>query len=396
MPWSQKSVETERQAFLSLVEQKQESFSQLCRQFGISRKTGYKWLGRARQQGNQGLKDRRRGRPANSDPDPLTRLIVKHKKRHPFWGSKKIQALLSRKMSDSELPSRSRVHRALKKAGLVKGKNRRRKGPVVVREPWQKEPQCNDIWGVDFKGCFCTGDGTKCFALTVTDYYSRFILCFELLLSPALQPVQQCLEKVFKRYGRPKAIRVDNGTPFGGGEILGLSKLSLGWRLAGIDVQFMEPGSPHQNGRHERMHLNYQKELCLPPARDFSTQRRLTQGWLKEFNFRRPHEALQMRCPGQLYCKSALGYQPPKPPFDYGHWPTHRVGHKGDLWWRNQRHFIGEAFEGYRLGCKPLGHGLYELYVADLLLGTFRDAEFFDFRPTVEIRKTPQPPRPAL
>jgi len=264
---------------------------------------------------------------------------------------------------------------------------------VVVIEPWAKAQKCNDIWGVDFKGWFCTGNKTKCFPLTVTDYYSRFILCFEILISERLDPVQQRLEKLFGRYGRPKAIRVDNGKPFGGGKVLGFSRLSLPWCLAGIEVQFMDPASPHQNGRHERMHLNYESELCCQPAWDLEGQKVLTRRWVKEFNYGRPHEALNMRFPAEVYVKSSLRYRRPKRPFRYGNWPTRNIDKKGDLWWGNQRHFIGEAFAGHQVGLKLTGPGIYEVYLADLLLGTLHDAEFFEFRPTVEIRKTPHCPQ---
>lgn len=156
----------------------------------------------------------------------------------------------------------------------------------------------------------------------------------------------------------------------------------------------IEPASPHQNGRHERMHLSYESELCRRPAWDLQGQKVLTRRWLKEFNYERPHEALNMRCPAEIYVKSSLRYLQPKRSFDYADWPTRKIDKKGDLWWANQRRFIGEAFSGYQLGLKPISSGVFELYLADLLLGTLHDAEFFEFRPTVEIRKTP-PPSPA-
>jgi transposase InsO family protein len=396
MPWTEKSARSERARFVSTVRADNESFSLVCRKFGISRKTGYKWLKRAEKEGNEELSDRRRGRPVGADQKSIKAQVLKLKKHYPFWGSKKIQALLSRQLAKEQLPSRSTVHRILAGAGFVKHRKRRRKGPVVVVEPWAKAQNCNDIWGVDFKGWFRTGDKGKCFALTVTDYYSRFILCFEVLASQRLNPVQERLEKLFARYGRPKAIRVDNGMPFGGGSVLGLTQLSLQWRLAGIDVQFMDPASPHQNGRHERMHLNYESELCRQPAWDLKSQKTLTRRWVKEFNCERPHEALNMRFPAEVYVKSFLRYRQPKRPFCYGDWPTRNIEKKGDLWWRNRRHFISEAFAGHQVGLKLVGLGVYEVYLADLLLGTLHDAEFLEFRPTVEIRKTPHCPQPKV
>jgi transposase InsO family protein len=394
MPWKEKSARSERARFVNTARISNDSFSLVCRSFGISRKTGYKWLKRAEKDSNEQLSDRRRGPGVGADQKRIEKLILKQKKSHPFWGSKKIQALLGRELTKQELPSRSTVHRVLAEAGLVKRRKRRRRGPVVVIEPWAQAQECNDIWGVDFKGWFRTGDRTKCLPLTVTDYYSRFILCFELLGSQRLDPVQEQLEKLFAHYGRPKAIRVDNGRPFGGGNVLGLTQLSLQWRLAGIEVQFMDPASPHQNGRHERMHLSYESELCRQPAWDLKKQKVLTRRWVKEFNHKRPHEALNMRYPAEVYAKSSLRYRQPKRPFRYGDWPTRNVDKKGDLWWGNQRLFIGEAFAGYQLGLKPTEPRLHEVYVADLLLGTLHDAEFLEFRPTVQIRKTPHCPQP--
>jgi transposase InsO family protein len=393
MPWKEKSARSERTKFVRAVRTRNENFSQVCRSFGISRKTGYKWLKRAEKEGNEQLNDRRRGPRTGADQKRIVEMILRQKKSHPFWGSKKLQILLSRQLAKEELPSRSTVHRVLAGKGMVKGRKRRRRGPLIIVEPWAQAQGCNDIWGVDFKGWFRTGDKSKCFPLTVSDYYSRFILCFELLQSESLKLVQQRLEKLFARYGRPKAIRVDNGKPFGGGNVLGLSRLSLQWRLAGIEVQFMDPASPYQNGRHERMHLSYDIELCRQPASDLKSQKTLTRNWVKEFNNKRPHEALNMRCPAEVYVKSSLSYRQPKGPFRYGDWPTRNIDKKGDLWWGNQRHFIGEAFAGHQVGLKLVSPGVYELYLADLLLGTLHEAEFFDFRPTVEIRKTPRRPR---
>ncbi len=392
MPWKETNSRRERGRFLATVQSANETFKLICQSFGISRKTGYKWRKRVEEEGNKSLGDRPKGPKQGAREPEIEALILKLKKRHPFWGSKKIQALLSRQLSEAEQPSRSRVHRVLARAGLVKGKKRRRKGPVVVIERWSKDQDCNEIWGVDFKGWFRTGDQTKCFPLTVSDYYSRFILCFELLSSERMNLVQERLLKVFARYGRPKAIRVDNGRPFGGGNVLGLTQLSLQWRLAGIEVQFIDPASPYQNGRHERLHLSYQSELCQPPGWDFGNQAIRTRRWVKEFNCQRPHEALKMRCPAEIYSKSSLQYLPPKKPFSYAGLPQRRVDKKGDLWWGNQRYFISEAFSGYDVGLKFITSGVYEIYLTHLLLGTLHEAEFFEFRPTVEIRKT----QPAL
>jgi transposase InsO family protein len=391
MPWKQNSSQTEREKFIAAVRDRVESFKALCQRFEISRKTGYKWLRRARQEGSKNLRDRQRG-PGRRDPGGLRAkqeaIILKHKKKHPYWGSKKIFALLSWHLDEQEIPSRSTVHRVLARAGLVKGVKRRRYGPTLTVTGWSEAEACNEVWGVDFKGWFKTGDRAKCYPLTVTDYYSRFIVCLDPLASESLDLVRKRFAKTFRKYGKPKAIRVDNGHPFGGGSVLGLTQLSVEWRLAGIDVQFMDPGKPYQNGRHERMHLTYKQELCQQPAPNLRSQRSRSLRWTKTFNYKRPHEALKMRCPGEVYVKSPVSYVKPGKTFRYPGWEKRKVQHKGDIWWSNRRCFLSEAFRGYEVGLKPMGAGVYEVYLADILLGTLHDAAICEFRPTVEVRKS--------
>lgn len=285
----------------------------------------------------------------------------------------------------------------LKRNGLVQSatKPRRKPGPEKPEVKWIEPRWCNDVWGVDFKGWFRTGDGVKCHPLTITDLYSRFIICCDNLSSSALAPVWQSFERAFKRYGLPLAIRVDNGKPFGGGWVLGLSQLSLWWRLLGIEVNFIDPGKPYQNGAHERMHLTLKLEIANPPAISLQAQQRRTKQWVKSFNQIRPHEALAMKTPAQIYMPSLLRYRPVRPLEYSAEFELRSVNSKGDIQWLNHRRFIGQAFQGQVLGLRPSDEQTHEVYLDDILLGHLPNAHFCAFRPTVEKRKNARNPHPS-
>ncbi len=211
---------------------------------------------------------------------------------------------------------------------------------------------CNDVLAVDFKGWFTTGDGRRCYPLTITDLYSRFIICCDDLPSMALALIWRSFERAFRRYGLPRAIRVDNGKPFGGGWVLGLSQLSVWWRLLGIEVDFIDPGKPYQNGSHERMHLTLKLEIANPAARNLKAQQRRTSKWVRSFNHERPHEALDMKSPDQIYVLSELKYHGVKALQYSPEFEVQLVNSKGDIQWLSHRRFIGEAFKGQYLGLR--------------------------------------------
>jgi hypothetical protein len=204
----------------------------------------------------------------------------------------------------------------------------------------------------------------------------------------ALPAIRKSFEETFKEYGLPRAIRVDNGKPFGGGMVLGLTQLSVWWRLLGIQVDFIEPGKPYQNGAHERMHLTLKMEIANPAAVNLNAQRRRTKSWIKSFNEERPHEALRMKTPAEIYTASELKYYPPKA-IEYGsEFEVREVNSKGDIQWLNNRRFIGEAFKSQRLGLRRWNDTIHEVYLSDILLGHLPDAPIFAFRPTVPRRKS--------
>jgi putative transposase len=245
---------------------------------------------------------------------------------------------------------------------------------------------------VDFKGWFKTGDGRRCYPLTISDLYSRFIICCDNLPSMALALIWRSFERSFKQYGLPRAIRVDNGRPFGGGWVLGLSQLSVWWRILGIEVDFIDPGKPYQNGAHERMHLTLKLEIANPAAGNLKAQQRRTQQWVRSFNQERPHEALGMRTPEEIYLTSELRYEGVRP-LEYGaEFEVRLVNSKGDIQWLNHRRFIGEAFKGQYLGLRRYDEEAHQVYLGEVLLGHLPDAHFCAFRPTVEKRKNARKP----
>jgi hypothetical protein len=234
----------------------------------------------------------------------------------------------------------------------------------------------NEVWTVDFKGWFRTGDGSRVEPLTVRDLASRYILGIILLKRQNIEDCRRAFEKIFRQYGLPLVIRVDNGSPFGAAGALGLTRLSAWWVKLGIRVEFIEPGCPEQNGAHEQLHRVYQEEVARPAARSFRGQRTRTLRWVKHYNCERPHEALRMRVPVEFYRKS-----PRKMLSRLGHWQyesgweTRLVKGKGMISLDGLHRFIGEAFERERVGLKRTRAGVWEVYFGPLLIGELWDCE---------------------
>lgn len=388
MPWTEHCEKGARRRFIEEVRLGVHSVRELCGRYEISRKTAYKWLKRYIEGGFEALGNRSR-RPRKLRGSELgsewKQRILRLKKRYPNWGAKKLKIRLGAVFADQKVPSCSTIQRLLRKANLVRPTRRRLRGPLSLQADWLEAQQSNDVWSVDYKGWFRTGDGRACHVLTVSDLWSRCVLCAEGHGRIDGQRVQQCLERLFSAYGLPRAIRLDNGKPFGERSApLGLTRLSLGWRLAGIQLQFIDPGCPYQNGAHERMHRTLKEEVATPPAKTLHSQNRRLQRWRMIFNQERPHEALGGRCPAQVYHPRRGSYQAFKAQPDYPPaWPRRSVGPKGDIWWEHRRRFIGRAFCGRRIGFKLIETGCWEVYLGDLLLGHLRDTDLGGLRPTV-------------
>ena len=310
MPWKESSVMEERLRFVARLLEG-ESMSDTCRSFGISRKTGYKIYNRYKEHGLEALCDRSRRpvRYANQLPDQIEKMIVRLKKEKPHWGARKIRELLVRRLAgDVRIPANSTVHAVLDRHGLVKRARQRRRNKAQGTALSQAIAP-NDLWCTDFKGEFKLGNGRYCYPLTATDQASRFLLLCEALDSTKEATAFTAFLRLFQERGLPDAIRSDNGLPFASPNgLYNLSKLSVWWLRLGIAIERIQPGQPQQNGRHERMHLTLKKETTRPPGQNSLQQQARFDHFLSEFNDERPHEALDMKCPGEIYKPSQRPY----------------------------------------------------------------------------------------
>ena len=310
MPWKECSVMDERLRFVAKLLDG-EAMTEVCREFGISRKTGYKIFQRYKDSGVEALSDRSRRpvRYANQLPSQIESLIVTLKREKPHWGARKLRELLVRRLDgDIRIPAKSTIHAVLHRHGLVK--TLRRPRPRATGTPLSAGLAPNDLWCADFKGEFKLGNGHYCYPLTVTDHASRFLLLCEALDSTREDPTITAFEQLFRERGLPGAIRSDNGVPFASPNALfNLSKLSVWWLRLGIDIERIKPGHPQQNGRHERMHLTLKKEATRPPGMNSLQQQGRFDIFVSEFNQERPHEALAMKTPAEMYSASPRTYR---------------------------------------------------------------------------------------
>lgn len=383
MAWKEVLPMEQRTKFIFDVLRGMEFITQLCRNYEISTKTGYKWINRYKKYGLDGLKERS-SRPHNS-PNATgwvwRQRIIEEKMKHLAWGPKKIMAILIKDLP-GKAPSLSTVGNILMRAGLVK-KTKRRTKAVRINTTLTVAKYPNHVWAADYKGWFRTKDGVRCEPLTISDHHSRNIIAVIALPSQRYEGTREAFEAVFKRYGLPDIIRCDNGGPFASKGVGRLSRLSVWWIELGIEPQFIEPGHPEQNGIHERMHLTLKYEATRPPSANLKAQQRRFDEWRKEFNEQRPHEALGMRTPCEKYVKSiktlkkALKYKF-EYPLDY---ETRMVRSNGEIKWGGKKRFIGEAFKGSLIGLKKMEKGLYRVFLHNFQLGDLYEVDRGGLRP---------------
>ncbi len=360
MPWRECSVMEERLRFVARLLDG-EAMTDVCREFGISRKTGYKIFNRYKEWGLEALADRSRRpvRYANQLPAQVERLIVDLKRDKPHWGARKIRELLVRKLcGDVRLPAKSTVHAVLDRHALVKRARERKNRAQGTLLSAAAAP--NDLWCADFKGEFKLGNGRYCYPLTVTDQASRYLLLREALESTREAPVIEAFQELFRERGLPVAIRSDNGLPFASPNgLYNLSRLSVWWLRLGIAIERIKPGKPQQNGRHERMHLTLKKEATRPPGLNSLQQQAKFDAFLREFNTERPHEALAMKCPAELYAASPRPYDG-LPQLEY---PLHDrdilVTACGRICMHRKKINISTVLAGQRLGLKEVDDGIW-------------------------------------
>jgi len=371
MAWKEVDPMEERMRFVLRATREEKVFSQLCAEFGISRKTGYKWLERYEQNGMEGIQEltRRPLASPNRIEGWIEEAIIKERQGHRTWGPKKLRHKLCERYETKKIPSVSTIGNVLSRHNLVRKRRRRRRCTGPERGNRTVPVQPNDVWGVDFKGWFYTGDGCRCDPLTVSDLATRFVLACR-RTQPTVEGVKPVFRHIFGHYGLPGAISVDNGSPFGSRGVCGLTELSAWWCQLGIRVEFIKPGHPDQNGVHERMHRTLKHETATPPAPTLEAQQRRFDRWRKEFNEERPHEALGMRKPAEWYRRSPRPYRGQTFRKKYPlHYEVRMVRSNGEIKWHGTLYYIGEALHGMALGLTGNRTMGYKVYFGELLLG---------------------------
>lgn len=353
------------------------SMTELAAEYGISRKTAYKWLDRYDLGGRAALHDKSR-RPAHSPQatDPaLVTAILALRQRHPTWGARKLLKVAARHDPRAAWPSRATVCNVLKAHGLIRAR-RRRSRPARLTVAMVPATQPNDTWTTDFKGEFRTRDGVYCYPLTLRDGFSRYVLRCDALLSTGYAGTRRCFERAFAQYGLPARIRSDNGGPFASTGFAGLSRLSVWWLHLGIALERTAPSHPEQNGSHEQFHHVLKAQTARPPAANLAQQQRRFTRFCAEYNTERPHESLHDEVPARYYAPSRRSFPARLPVLEYpSHWEVRTVSCDGAIAWRGHVAFLSEALAGERVGLEEVDDAIWTIHFAQVALGRFNERE---------------------
>lgn len=348
-----------------------EKMAKVCRDFGISRKTGYKFWNRYLKVGLHGLKEHSRKplRYANQLPMQLEKAILGIKKKKPTWGAPKIREIIKQKFPEVKTPAKSTIHCILDRHGLVKRRKKRYKAKGTTLIDY-KQP--NDLWSADYKGEFMMGNRNYCYPLTISDYSSRYLLCCEALETTKQEYTFDAFKRTFEKHGLPRVIRTDNGIPFASStSLFGLSRLSVWWLRLGIFVERIRPGNPQENGRHERMHLTLKQEATKPAGENLLQQQEKFDSFIKEFNNYRPHQALDMKTPSEIYKKSLRSYKKLEELSYPFHDRTTIVTQCGRICYKNFKISFSKAFAGQNVGIKETDDGVWLVSFMEYDLGYF-------------------------
>jgi putative transposase len=373
MTWKTETISQARRAFAGEYRQDVKTMTELCREFGISRKTGYKWARRVQLEQTEDYADRPHDAHThrNQVSAEVEGWVLKGKSKHPNWGPKKLVVWAKAQSGLERLCAVSTAGEILRRHGLVVSRKRTRKSEVYPNALTQATG-CNEVWCVDFKGWFRLGDGSRCDPLTITDGHSRYILRCQAMNGPKMEDVQRVFEALFRQYGLPQVIRSDNGPPFASVGLGGLTALSLWWIKLGIRAERIRPGKPYENGSHERMHLTLKMEAASPPGYDLRGQQRRLEKFRREFNSDRPHEALEQKTPGSIYVPSERKYPVRMGMPDYGDATLRRkVQKRGEFKWEGRKVFLSEAFAGEEVALIRTGDGKYLVKFHWIEVGVF-------------------------
>lgn len=374
MPWQEIKPMNQKILFIADHLRGLYSHTGLCERYGISRKTGYKWLSRYQQYELEGLEERSR-RPHQSPlitPYPIRKVIIelRRKSRVPL-GAKKIRALLAQRFPNQTLPSKSTIYNILNAEGLVEQRKRRHRiSPYPL--PFSPANEANEVWSADYKGQFKLGNGQWCYPLTVMDHHSRYLLGCHGIGSTGTKEARTRFTKLFRQYGLPRRIRTDNGVPFASRATAGLSSLSIWWIRLGISPERIKPGKPQQNGRHERMHRTLKRATIKPAAASFSAQQRRFDKFREEYNQERPHEALEQTTPASHYQPSPRAYPKKLPVIEYpDYFVIKPVRSSGVIYAYNGQIYVSHLLSGESVGMEEVDDGVWDIYFGPVRLGEF-------------------------
>lgn len=375
MPWKETSVMDQKVQLISDWLSEEHHITELSEIYGVSRPTVYKWISRYRKASVNGLEELSRApkRHPNKTGQELIEEIVKLKLRRQKWGPKKVIARLRRNQPEKEWPTPSTAGEILKREGLVKKRKIRRKTPPYT-EPFGECDKPNKVWSADYKGHFRTGDRRYCYPLTITDNNSRYLLRCQGLARPGYKETQPWFEWSFREYGLPEAIRTDNGTPFASVGLGGLSRLSVWFIKLGIVPERIDLGHPEQNGRHERMHRTLKEYTANPPKVNMREQQESFEDFKYEYNFERPHEALDQETPASIYYPSARECPNKIPPVEYDDdVEVRRVFSGGEVKWRGKYIYISRALAGESIAFKQIDCKKWEISFSFQFLGALHE-----------------------
>lgn len=360
----------QRRKFICDLVSGQWSMTELCARYGVSRPTGYKWWARHRGGGLAALNDRSHAphHCPHRTAGALEALILATRREYG-WGAKKLLAVLQRRYPRQVWPARSTINDLLARHQLLR--RRRRRTPWAhPGAPPLATSRPNQVWPLDFKGQFKTGDGQYCYPLTVTDHFSRMLLLCQGLTSVRTVAVRPVLRTLFREVGLPEVIRTDNGAPFASPSLHGWSALSVWWMQLGIVHQRIPPASPQHNGTHERMHRELKRETTRPAAATRRSQQRRFDAFRTRYNTERPHEALQNETPHSRWHASPRAFPERRTMPDYpAHMEVRRISSTGTFSLLGRPFFVTELLRGEDLGLEEVDDGLWNLVYYRTLLG---------------------------
>lgn len=386
MPWKVHDVMEERYRFIEDWRSEDWTMAELCRAYGVTRTTGYKWLGRYEAGGLEGLRDGSRAphHHPNEVAAEMEELVIALRGRHPSWGAPKIRARLEREQAPVALPAESTIGAILKRNGLTVARKRRARSRPSS-EPLVHAAAANQVWSADFKGWFRTQDGTRIDPLTISDNYSRYLFRCQSVAAADTAHSKPVFEAAFREYGLPHRIRTDNGAPFGSNGESGLTALSVWWIQLGIVPERIPPGQPQHNGRHERMHRTLKQETASPPAANRRRQQERFDWFRRQYNHQRPHQALGQKTPDSCYEPSPRPYPERIPEAEYpAGWQRRRVSEGGQMRWAHAKVFVSHALDGEAIGLEPLDDRLWRVWFHAYEVGLFEEAR-------LRLRRPPAP-----